>query len=494
VVSLLPALIATTYGWLTITEVDLAAGLVTYSYTLNANPDVAGADTFDDVIVTLTDTNMDMAAGTLSIKILDDAPTARNDIDSVKEDGPLTATGNVITGGETEGDENETDGVPDTLGADGVSITWEGAETGEDEATRVAGVYGTLTVHADGSYSYVLNNTDPLVQGLDDTEELTETFAYTLTDGDGDQDSANLTITIGGTNDGARASPRDIILTPDPAPMQNNFSFLFGATLGATDSDPGAFTYSFADGSDHFTATSGSKSNLFTISGDRLTSATNLGSNVNYTLTLKVTQAGDPASASYLETFHIITGNSNNSPDVLAGGTVDDVLYGANGLDVMFGGDGNDTLFGQADGDLLQGNSGNDTLYGGEGSDALVGGADADILVGEAGADQFVFVTPGDGVDTISDFSAAQGDKITILKLGFGDDFMGSSLAGNQFVSGSASGGSPPVATQSDGQFLYNSSTGELFWDADGTGESNAIKLATLNNQPALTASDFLLI
>jgi Ca2+-binding RTX toxin-like protein len=301
-------------------------------------------------------------------------------------------------------------------------------------------------------------------------------------------------VAIDTNNDPDRVSPTDIILTPDPVPMQNNFSFLFGATLAAADPDPGAFTYSFADGSDQFTATSGSNSNLFTISGDRLTSATNLGSNVNYTLTLKVTQAGDPASASYLETFHIITGKPNNSPDDLSGGTVDDVLYGANGRDVMFGGDGNDTLFGQADGDILQGNSGNDTLDGGNGSDTLVGGADADTLIGGMDADQFVFMAPADGADTISDFSAAEGDKITISKSGFGNDFTGSSLDENQFVSGSALGGSPPAATQSEGQFLYNSSTGELFWDADGTGDSGAIKLAVLNNQPSLTASAFLLV
>src|SRR5262249_46727099 len=73
-----------------------------------------------------------------------------------------------------------------TLGADGFgSIAWTGSST-VGGVTTVAGIYGTLTVQADGSYSYHANNN---ATGSD-------TFQYTITDGDGDTSPATLTIAV----------------------------------------------------------------------------------------------------------------------------------------------------------------------------------------------------------------------------------------------------------------------------------------------------------
>jgi VCBS repeat-containing protein len=149
---------------------------------------------------TATDADGDSASQSIDLGVLtqffDDAPIARNDADSVSEDGPLTADGNVITG--TGGsDANATDGTPDTASSDGLTVVWAGAS-----GNTVTGLYGTLTVGADGSYSYTLNNSLAAVQGLSAGETLTETFSYTLTDGDGDTSAATLTITINGTDDG----------------------------------------------------------------------------------------------------------------------------------------------------------------------------------------------------------------------------------------------------------------------------------------------------
>ncbi|MGA1858224.1 calcium-binding protein [Azospirillum sp. 11R-A] len=59
----------------------------------------------------------------------------------------------------------------------------------------------------------------------------------------------------------------------------------------------------------------------------------------------------------------------------------------------------------------LVGNAGNDTLDGGAGNDTLLGGLGNDVLTGGSGADLFAFVS-GDSQDTITDFDAAQGDRI----------------------------------------------------------------------------------
>ena len=59
----------------------------------------------------------------------------------------------------------------------------------------------------------------------------------------------------------------------------------------------------------------------------------------------------------------------------------------------------------------LVGNAGNDTLDGAAGNDTLLGGLGNDVLTGGCGADLFAFAL-GDGQDTITDFDAAQGDRI----------------------------------------------------------------------------------
>ncbi|MGF1570752.1 MAG: calcium-binding protein [Nodosilinea sp.] len=110
----------------------------------------------------------------------------------------------------------------------------------------------------------------------------------------------------------------------------------------------------------------------------------------------------------------------------------DDLVFGGGGNDVLFGGDGDDTLFGEAGRDRLEGGRGDDRLDGGAGHDTLYGGSGLDTLAGGAGADTFAlgFLLPlGDefsdpdalaseldtlvrGPDTVTDFNAAEGDRL----------------------------------------------------------------------------------
>lgn len=204
------------FGTLTVTSI--ASGAIGYSYTLTTN--TSGDATFDDFAVVVTDQDGDNTPGTLVIDIVDDVPTARADVDSVTEDGPIIADGNVITGANVA-DANATDGVADTKGADGASVTAVsfGATNGT-VGSALAGTYGSLTLNADGSYSYKLNNEDPRIQGLDSDDTLTEVFTYTITDGDGDPSTTTLTITINGADDritinGLNAQGPDLIVDED---------------------------------------------------------------------------------------------------------------------------------------------------------------------------------------------------------------------------------------------------------------------------------------
>ena len=168
--------------------------MVTYTYTLQDNethPTANGKnDLFEDFAVVLTDMDDDPASSTLTVKIVDDVPTAVDDVDSVAAGQTGPATGNVLTGVDvaTGNDANTTDGEKDTAGADGVTVT---AVTGVAAGTvgqATAGQYGVLTLNADGSYSYVRNANAP--------GKVSDVFTYTITDGDGDTDTAKLTITL----------------------------------------------------------------------------------------------------------------------------------------------------------------------------------------------------------------------------------------------------------------------------------------------------------
>ena len=78
----LPARIATTYGTLTITAVNLAAGTVNYSYVLSANTLAHGPgnngqnDVFDNIPVVLTDVDGSSDNKVLNVRVIDDVPTA----------------------------------------------------------------------------------------------------------------------------------------------------------------------------------------------------------------------------------------------------------------------------------------------------------------------------------------------------------------------------------------------------------------------------------
>jgi len=100
------------------------------------------------------------------------------------------------------------------------------------------------------------------------------------------------------------------------------------------------------------------------------------------------------------------------------------------------------------------------------------------------GADQFVYNRPGEGGDTIADFSHALGDTIVISHAGFGAGLPASgALDPSRFVVG-------PAATASVGQFLWSTTTDTLSWDADGTGSGGAVQIAILTGFSAPAAGD----
>ena len=65
----------------------------------------------------------------------------------------------------------------------------------------MVGAHGTLTLNADGSYTYVVNDNDAAVQALNSGGTITDSFNYTVNDPGNLTDTAVLTVTINGAND-----------------------------------------------------------------------------------------------------------------------------------------------------------------------------------------------------------------------------------------------------------------------------------------------------
>ncbi|MFB0876019.1 MULTISPECIES: Ig-like domain-containing protein, partial [unclassified Sphingobium] len=219
---------------------------------------------------------------------------------------------------------------------------------------------------------------------------------------------------------------------------------------------------------------------------------------------------------------NVITGGSGN--DTLNGGIGADTLIGGAGADTMAGGAGDDTYYVDNAGDKVvdvegqgfdrifssvsygltgrlieqltltgtaninaTGNTKANELIGNSGANILDGGLAADILTGGAGADQFRFSTAlGAGnVDTITDFSVAD-DTVLLASAIFAAAGPAGVLQADAFVIGAAAG-------DASDRIIYNSATGMLFYDADGSGSGAAVAFATIGTGLALTNADFIL-
>lgn len=151
-----------------------------------------------------------------------------------------------------------------------------------------------------------------------------------------------------------------------------------------------------------------------------------------------------------------------------------------------------DTIKGSGLANDLSGGGGNDTLSGFAGDDVLTGGTGADVLSGGTGKDAFVFnARLGSGVDTITDFSRAD-DIIRLENAVFTKLATAGNLAAGNFVANAAG-----KAMDANDFIVYETDTGKLFYDADGSGAGAAVQIALIgtgSTHPALSAADFVVI
>ena len=271
---------------------------------------------------------------------------------------------------------------------------------------------------------------------------------------------------------------------------------------------------------------------------------------VDYTLVLNLENLAHSGAVAW-------QGTGNDLDNRITGGAGADILSGLGGGDILIGGAGNDQLFGGDGADNLNGGIGADTLTGGVGNDVytvddsgdvvveqaeegietvsasvdytlpanveylgyrgvaawkgsgndlanlITGGAGNDVLSGLGGSDQliggggqdcFVFnSTPGaNNVDKITDFNISDNDKIQLSQSVFtGFGHLGG-LTADEFY---ASAGATSAHDATD-RVIYDTSSGKIYYDADGVGGLRAVQFALMGwvSHPVLIYSDLQII
>ena len=170
----------------------------------------------------------------LDVTPVNDDPVADNETNSVNEDATVT-----VTDGTSDILHGDTDADSDTLTVTQIAVTGgsnssvASGSAYNSNGTSVTGTYGTLTVGADGTYTYVADQSAS--DTLDAGDTVTDSFTYTVSDGNGGTDTATLIFTVTGVNDVPVADDETIYIN------ENNTDASFGARTSVN------ITHTFAD-------------------------------------------------------------------------------------------------------------------------------------------------------------------------------------------------------------------------------------------------------
>ncbi|HET9427063.1 MAG TPA: VCBS domain-containing protein [Allosphingosinicella sp.] len=392
-----------------------------------------GTDTFD-IVVNITGSN-------------DDATIEGSDNGAVTEDGALVASG-VLT-------------VSDVDGADTFV------------AQTITNAYGTFTLEEDGDWTFELDNDADVLDELDDGESQLLTFVVASADGT----THEIEVTVNGADEvpADLLAPTDIKFSLDETSANNQGSNLGSGnllgTLTAIDADSTSWTFSLG----------GTHAGLFALAPASGTNgsvqlkvgSTNVGAGT-YTITVTATDSG---GNSFAETYKIWVGATG------ADGSLTAPVLISTGSDIDFGVNGDDVIFGGAGDDALVGGQNDDTLNGGLGNDELLGGGNKDNFRFEYdGATTNLALY---GIDRILDMNASGDDTIQL------DDALFAGVTAANLSSVLVFG---TAALDANDRIIYNSTTGALYYDADGNGAGAAVQFAQLDANVVLTISDFAVI
>jgi VCBS repeat-containing protein len=345
-------------------------------------------------------------------------------------DAPVAAT----TGNSASGDEDKAllGELPDATDVDGDTLTYE----------LVAPVAG-LTLNADGTFRYV--------PAADFNGAVT--FQYWAMDEHGEKsEPQTFTLTVKPVND----APWNLSLSN--AKIEENATA--GNEIGkltASDPEGGSFSYELVDNA-------GGRFTLDATGTLKVADGSKLDFEQAMSHTVKV-RVKDAAGATFEKSLTV------QVTDVAA-----ETVTGTGTADILTGGAGKDVFKGGAGDDKVSGGAGNDTLWGEKGKDVFV----FDTTLGTSSTDRRV------NFDTIKDFSVRDDsihlDNAIFKKLG-----KVGQLNKSYFTIGDK-------AKDKNDYIVYNSKTGVLSYDADGSGKGKAVEFAQLSRNLKMTEKDFFVI
>jgi Ca2+-binding RTX toxin-like protein len=365
--------------------------------------DESGSDTFT---YRAQDGANASAAATVSVSIaaVNDDPDPEDDAASANEDEPAVV--DVLA--------NDVDGDGDPL------LISEAEDP----------LHGSVTIAPDGR---------SLVYGPDSDTNGTDVFEYTVTDGLGGVETAEVTVTIAAVNDPPRAVDDtssvaqggsvvvDVLANDAPGPADESSQTLAVASVGLAANgvaapviggpDAGKVRYAPNAGSD------GADSFTYVLSDGAATATGTV--RITVTTAVETTICGREAT---------ILGTPGD--DVIQGTPGDDVIRAKRGNDVIDGGGGNDVVCGGPGTDQVTTGAGDDLVAGGSGRDTVDAGAGRNRVRGGAGGDS---ITTGSGIDSIAagtgDDAIVAGSGQNTVAAGAGDDTVESG-SGNDRIDG----------------------------------------------------------
>ena len=424
-----------------------------------------------------------------------------------------------ITGNEFRQKLTGNGGANSLNGAGGDDIVWglEGDDVldGGTGADRMLGGAGNDIFIVDNAGDYVSDyHTDDMNSAGSGTDEVRTSVSFSLSDADR-ADIENLTAV---SSDG---------LTLTGNSLANVITG--GAGSDVLNGGAGADTLRGDDGNDIY---------YFDNTGDRASDNADGGYDTVYSSV--GVALGANIECLFLTGAESINGKGNELGNALYGNDGDNVIDGRAGADAMRGGAGNDTylvdnagdrafesstsgidtvkatvsftlganverlvltgedaingkgnasdnrLSGNDSSNMLVGLEGADNITAGAGADRLYGGSGNDLLTGGDGADRFYFDTELDSAanfDRILDFNAAE-DTVLLDQDVFSAFATTGTLSASAFHVGT-------VAHDEDDRIVYDSTSGCLYYDADGDGAGEQVLFGQVTAGLTLASADF---
>ncbi len=366
----------------TFTPAQLAAGQVTFTHN-------GGETTSASFKVNVEDGNEDNSvpvnsAFNFTVTPVNDAPDAQNDTITGHVNRPITITPASLFANDIDAEGHTITGVSVQNVVNG-TLDWNGTA-----------LVFTPTTNYIGPAS----------------------FTYTISDGNGGNDTATVNINIGPNT--APDAVNDTITG-----VQNGWVAIAPSTLLSNDSD---------------------------IDGDQI-SGVAIGNPVNGQVYFDGTNVvfipnqgyTGPASFTYTITDGQLTDTATVTMNITA-------IQGTANGETLVGSNGNDVMIGLAGDDVLNAGTGNDVLNGGAGSDTLNGGAGNDIFVWSAGD------TVGAGIEVDTMNGANIGDKLDFRDLLQGEGNTAASL--DNFLHFNFVGGNTEILISAAGTFANNNNAG----------------------------------